>query len=339
MRCKSLILGCAGTTFSADEEAFFSAVKPWGLILFRRNIADPDQILALCARFRALVGRDDAPVLIDQEGGRVQRMGPPLWRRYPAARSYLEATSGDVAKATDLARLGSRLIAHDLKACGITVDCMPVLDCPVEGANDAIGDRAYARDPESLSAIAQGAAEGLLEGGVLPIIKHMPGHGRAMVDSHYALPVVKEDRATLEVSDFLPFRTLSHYPVAMTGHIVFDAIDASHPATTSKAVIENIIRGWIGFDGLLLSDDLSMKALSGDFGQRTAALFAAGCDVALHCNGLMVEAKAVAEAAPDLAGRSLERAVSALSWLDRPQTMLDPVEAGKIIDRVLALQA
>jgi len=339
MRCKSLILGCAGLAFTPEEKTFFSTVRPWGLILFRRNIADPDQLKALCARFRVLVGRDDAPVLIDQEGGRVQRMGPPLWRRYPAARSYLEATSGDVAKASALASIGSRLIAHDLKACGITVDCMPVLDCPVDGANDAIGDRAYARDPDALSHIARGAAEGLLDGGVLPIIKHMPGHGRAMVDSHYALPVVKEDRATLEASDFLPFRTLNHFPIAMTGHIVFDAIDPSHPATTSKAVIESVIRGWIGFDGLLLSDDLSMKALSGDFSQRTEALFAAGCDIALHCNGLMDEASEVAAAAPELAGRSFERANSALSWLDRPQTVLDPVEAGEIIDRVLALQA
>ena len=339
MRCKALILGCAGPVFTDEEEAFFSTVKPWGLILFRRNIVDPEQIKALCARFRALVGRDDAPVLIDQEGGRVQRMGPPLWRRYPAARKYLEASSGDVTEAAEMARLGSRLIAQDLKACGITVDCMPVLDCPVEGANDAIGDRAYANDTLAISTIARSAADGLLDGGVLPIIKHMPGHGRAMVDSHYALPVVKADRATLEASDFLPFRALNQYPVAMTGHIVFDAIDASNPATTSKTVIEQIIRGWIGFDGLLLSDDLSMKALSGDFGQRTHALFAAGCDIALHCNGLMDEARAVAEATPELVGRSLERALTALSWLKRPQTMLDPVEAGKIIDRVLALQA
>ena len=340
MRCKALILGCAGPIFTDDEEAFFSTAKPWGLILFRRNIADSEQVKALCARFRELVSREDAPVLIDQEGGRVQRMCPPLWRRYPAARKYLEASSGDIPKAVEMARLGSRLIAHDLKACGITVDCMPVLDCPVEGANDAIGDRAYASEPVAISALARAAADGLLEGGVLPIIKHMPGHGRAMVDSHYALPVVKADRGVLETSDFLPFRALNHYPVAMTGHIVFDAIDPSfNPATTSKAVIEHIIRGWIGFDGLLLSDDLSMKALSGDFSQRTHALFAAGCDIALHCNGLMEEARAVAEATPELTGRSLERALTALSWLKRPQTMLDPVEAGKIIDRVLALQA
>ena len=339
MRCKALILGCAGPIFTDDEEAFFSTAKPWGLILFRRNIADSEQVKALCARFRELVSREDAPVLIDQEGGRVQRMCPPLWRRYPAARKYLEASSGDIPKAVEMARLGSRLIAHDLKACGITVDCMPVLDCPVEGANDAIGDRAYASEPVAISALARAAADGLLEGGVLPIIKHMPGHGRAMVDSHYALPVVKADRGVLETSDFLPFRALNHYPVAMTGHIVFDAIDPFNPATTSKAVIEHIIRGWIGFDGLLLSDDLSMKALSGDFSQRTHALFAAGCDIALHCNGLMEEARAVAEATPELTGRSLERALTALSWLKRPQTMLDPVEAGKIIDRVLALQA
>ncbi len=339
MRCKALILGCGGASLTAEEELFFSSVQPWGLILFRRNIVDADQIRALCDRFRSLVGRPDAPVLIDQEGGRVQRMGPPLWRRYPAAARYLEAAKGDVSLAAEWARLGSRLIAQDLRACGISVDCMPVLDCPVEGADFAIGDRAYSHDPHLVSTIARGAAEGMLEGGVLPIIKHIPGHGRAMVDSHYALPVVKEDRGTLERTDFLPFQTLNHFPIAMTGHIVFDAIDPDHPATTSKAVISDIIRGWIGFDGLLLSDDLSMKALSGDYGQRANALFSAGCDIALHCNGLMDEARAIASATPELAGRSLERAKAALARLETPPMPMDPVEAAKIVDRVLALQA
>lgn len=338
-RCKALILGCAGPSFTLEEEAFLARMRPWGLILFKRNIVDVAQVVSLCARFRTLVERADAPVLIDQEGGRVQRMGPPLWRRYPAAARYLEATDGDVVEAAQLARLGSRLIADDLRTCGITIDCMPVLDCPIEGADQAIGDRAYAADPESIATLAEGAANGLLDGGVLPVIKHMPGHGRAMEDSHYALPVVKADRATLERTDFKPFRALRSFPVAMTGHIVFEAIDAHHPATLSKTVIDDIIRGYIGFDGLLLSDDVSMKALSGGFEERTKALMAAGCDIALHCNGLMDEAVAVAHGAPELQDRALERAERALAWLNPPQTAFDPVEAGKILDRVLALRA
>ncbi len=338
-RCKALILGCAGPTLTPDEEAFFSRVRPWGLILFKRNIVDAEQVSSLCVSFRSIVERLDAPVLIDQEGGRVQRMGPPLWRKYPAAARYLEAVNGDVSKATALARVGSRLIADDLRHCGITVDCMPVLDCPVDHADKAIGDRAYATDPVAISLIAEGAARGLLDGGVLPVIKHMPGHGRAMVDSHYALPVVKAELATLEHTDFKPFRALRSFPVAMTGHIVFEAIDPHKPATLSKSVITDIIRGFIGFDGLLLSDDVSMKALSGGFEERTAALIAAGCDIALHCNGLMEEAVAVAQAAPELRERALERAEAALSWLRPPQTPFDPVEAAKNLDHMLALPA
>jgi beta-N-acetylhexosaminidase len=338
MLFKAMILGCVGTRFTAAEEAFFRLEKPWGLILFRRNIEEKAQILALCRRYRELVEREDAPVLIDQEGGRVQRLGPPLWRRYPAARSYLETAGGDLETAARWAGVGSRLIAQDLRECGITIDCMPVLDCPVAGADTAIGDRSYAEDPTSVLVIARSAAQGLLDGGVLPVLKHIPGHGRAFVDSHYGLPVVKAPALELEKTDFLPFRALNDFPVAMTAHIVFEAIDPLHPATTSKKIIREIIRGSIQFDGLLLSDDLSMKALSGSFEERTANLFEAGCDIALHCNGQMDEAEAVARYAPVLQGRSLERAEAALSRLNQPKSTFDPVEAGKILDRVLALQ-
>ncbi len=339
MRCKALILGCSGPVLTAEEEALFLEVKPWGLILFRRNISNPEQILDLCSRFREIVGRADAPVLIDQEGGRVQRMGPPLWRKYPAARRYYEAAQGDVRRASELARLGSRLIAHDLRACGISVDCMPVLDCPVEGADNAIGDRAYATRPELIAQIGRAAAEGMIEGGVLPVIKHMPGHGRALVDSHFALPVVNVDRKTLEATDFVPFRALRNFPIAMTGHIVFDAIDPTQPATTSKAVINEIIRDHIGFGGLLLSDDMSMKALTGDFQDLTKALYAAGCDIALHCNGVMEEASSVSSAAIELEGISLKRAENALSYLRGPLKPFDPVEAAEILHVALALQS
>jgi len=337
MSSKALIIGCSGVELSADEENFIARAKPWGLILFRRNIADPDQLKALTAHFRQIVGRANAPILIDQEGGRVQRMGPPYWRRYPAAAHYLKVANGNVAEAAQYVRLASRLIAHDLKRCGISVDCMPVLDCPVMGANDAIGDRAYASEPEAIAQIGRAAAEGMLEGGVLPVIKHMPGHGRATVDSHYALPKVKEPVDILEKTDFYPFKRLNDLPIAMTGHIVFEAIDPTGPVTTSAKMIRDIIRGSIGFEGLLLSDDVSMKALSGDFSARTHALFAAGCDIALHCNGVMEEAEAVASAAPLLAGRSLERAEKALSYLEKPSTAFDPVDAAKILEAKLAL--
>jgi len=334
-----MILGCTGTSFTAAEEAFFTHERPWGLILFRRNVENPKQLSALCDRFRKLVGRRDAPVLIDQEGGRVQRLAPPHWRRYPAAQSYLLAAAGDRDMAALWAGLGSRLIARDLRECGITVDCMPVLDCPVIGADLAIGDRSYSNDPDDISLIALSAARGLLDGGVLPVLKHIPGHGRALVDSHYSLPVVKAQPSDLKENDFLPFRSLNSFPIAMTAHVVFEALDPHNPATTSKIIISEIVRGFIQFGGLLLSDDVSMKALTGSLGERTTNLFDAGCDIVLHCNGQMDEAEAVAKNTPLLQGQSLKRAENALSYLQRPQSAFDPVEAGKIMERVLALQA
>jgi beta-N-acetylhexosaminidase len=335
--CKSFIIGCKESRLTSDEKSFFSNERPWGLILFKRNIVEPQQVGDLVAAFRDQVGRQDAPVLVDQEGGRVQRLGPPHWRRYPSADTYLKLARGDVPQAARLAALGSRLIAHDLRTVGITVNCLPVLDCPIEGASDAIGDRAYADQPEAITEIGRSAAEGLIEGGVLPVIKHMPGQGRALVDSHYDLPLVSAEPGALVSRDFKPFQALRHLPMGMTGHVVFSAFDAQEPVTTSKRVISEVIRGQIGFDGLLLSDDLSMKALQGDFSERARKIFAAGCDIALHCNGNIDEARSVADSSPELTGDALRRAKLALSMISAPLSPFDPVEASQILDASLAL--
>jgi beta-N-acetylhexosaminidase len=334
---KSFIMGCKEARLTLDEKSFLSNERPWGLILFRRNIVERQQVRDLIAEFRDRVGRAEAPVLVDQEGGRVQRLGPPHWRLYPAADRFLKVARGDVTKAAHLAALGSRLIAHDLREVGITVNCLPVLDCPVEGASEAIGDRAYADNPEVITEIGRAAANGLIAGGVLPVLKHMPGQGRALVDSHFDLPLVSAAQNELAFRDFKPFQALAHLPIGMTGHVVFSAFDTQEPVTTSKLMIAEVIRGHIGFDGLLLSDDLSMKALHGDFPERTRKIFAAGCDIALHCNGNFVEARAVAESSPELTGDSLRRAKLALSMISGPLSPFDPVEASQILDASLAL--
>jgi beta-N-acetylhexosaminidase len=283
-------------------------------------------VRALTDALRETTGRADAPVLIDQEGGRVQRMGPPHWRAYPSGRRYLSA--GGVENGPALARLGARLMAHDLAAVGITVDCAPVLDVPVPGASDVIGDRAYGTDPETVAVFGRAVAEGLLAGGVLPVIKHVPGHGRATADSHLALPVVDAPREELEARDFRPFRALRDLPLAMSAHVVFSAIDPDGPATTSARVIGEVVRGAIGFDGLLMTDDLSMKALTGSFRDRTEAAFRAGCDVALHCNGERAEMEGAAAGAPALAGDALRRAEAALARLrDAAEPGFDLAEA------------
>jgi len=311
MTVSALILGCSGRSLTAEETAFFRAVKPRGFILFRRNIGTPDEVRALTAALRDTVGRADAPVLVDQEGGRVQRMGPPHWPVYPPGGRF----AGFGREAAAMARLGARLMAHDLAEVGINVDCAPVLDVPSEGSHDIIGDRAYGREPDAVAEIGRAVAEGLMEGGVLPVVKHMPGHGRAACDSHKDLPVVDAPRDALEARDFRPFRALADLPLAMSAHVVFTAIDPERPATQSATVIREIVRGAIGFDGLLMTDDLSMHALTGPFRARTEAAFRAGIDVALHCNGERAEMEAVAEGAPALAGESLRRAERALALL------------------------
>lgn len=328
---KAFITGAAGLTLTADERAFLADERPWGLILFARNCDTPTQIIDLVSQYRECVGRPDAPVLIDQEGGRVQRLKPPGWRRYPTGRAYGEIYDADPSEGRRAAFLGARLIAEDLAALGITIDCLPVADVPAPDGHDVIGDRAYSTDPTIVAEMARAAAEGLLAGGVLPVVKHVPGHGRARADSHLALPVVETDRATLEAIDFAPFKALTDLPLAMTAHVVYTAIDAQAPATTSARVIEEVIRGSIGFDGCLMGDDVSMKALAGDIADRTRALFAAGCDLALHCNGDFNEMRAVANASPQLAGEAARRATAALSRLQPPEpfdrdTALDLVE-------------
>lgn len=320
MTASAFICGASGPVLGADEIAFYRDARPWGFILFKRNCETPEQIRALTAAMRAAVGRD-APVLIDQEGGRVQRLGPPQWPAYPTGRTYGDVFARSPDDGRRAAWLGARLMAADLTALGIDVDCLPVLDVPVEGAHDVIGHRAYGVTPGIVSELGRAAAEGLLAGGVLPVIKHIPGHGRAGVDSHHHLPVVDTPRATLEATDFPPFRDAAHLPLAMTAHVVYTSLDAATPATTSRTVIDEVIRGFIGFDGCLMSDDVSMQALSGSIGERTAAALAAGCDLALHCNGDLAEMRAVAANTPALEGRALARAERALAARRAPEPL------------------
>ncbi|HYF23654.1 MAG TPA: beta-N-acetylhexosaminidase [Caulobacteraceae bacterium] len=320
------ILGCSGPRLTADERDFFRDARPWGFILFRRNVETPDQLRALTRSLRECVGREDAPILVDQEGGRVQRLGPPHWPKYPTARAYGRAAGGDPARTRELVRLGARLMAEDLRRVGITVDCVPVVDVPQPGAHEIIGDRAYGEDPDTIAVLGRAAAEGLIAGGVLPVIKHIPGHGRATADSHHDLPVVDASLEALEASDFRPFRALSDMPMAMTAHVVYRAIDAKRPATTSKKAIR-LIRERLGFDGLLMTDDLSMKALQGSFEERAAASLKAGCDLVLHCNGDMAEMRAVLEGVTKLKGEGKRRAAEVMRRFVRDPEPFDEAEA------------
>jgi beta-N-acetylhexosaminidase len=318
---RAFITGVSGLALKDEERAFLREAQPWGLILFRRNVADPDAVRRLIDETRTTLGRA-APVLIDQEGGRVQRLGPPLWPAYPPGAAYGVVYDRDREAGLAAARLGARLIAADLAPLGFDVDCMPIADLPVAGTDPAIGDRAYGSEPGKVAAIAAAIAQGLTEGGVLPVVKHMPGHGRATVDSHKRLPVVNTDRAVLEATDFAAFRPLAALPLAMTAHVVFTAIDPIAPATVSPIIVREVIRDSIGFQGLLMSDDISMGALSGSLGERTRAAIAAGCDVVLHCNGEMPQMLAVAAEAPVLAADAARRAAAALA-AKRPPVPVD----------------
>ena len=300
-------MGCSGERITASERDFFAAADPVGFILFRRNCSSPDQVRYLVASLRGCIGRDDAPVLIDQEGGRVARLRPPHWRRYPSAARL--ASLHDPSAAT-AARLGARLIADDLARLGITVDCLPVVDVPAAAADPVIGDSAYGNDTERVARLAGAVCAGLLDGAVLPVLKHIPGHGRARVDSHHACPLVEDSYEELANTDFVPFRALATMPWAMTAHIVYSAIDPKGPATLSSRVVAEVIRGEIEFDGVLVSDDLSMRALGGGLGARTRQALAAGCDLALHCNGNpgeMAEVVAAARPISPLAAARLRR--------------------------------
>ena len=331
---RAFITGLSGPTIAPLERAFLREARPWGLIIFKRNISDPRQVTDLVRDFRDTVGWE-APVLVDQEGGRVQRLGPPHWPAYPPGAVFSAIYDRDPTSGLAAARLGAHLIASDLRALGIDVDCLPLADVPVPDGDDVIGDRAYGTEPAKVAAIAGAVAEGLLAGGVLPVLKHLPGHGRARADSHKELPVVETDRATLEKTDFAAFRPVSHLPLGMTAHVVFSAIDAHAPATTSVTMVSEVIRGFIGFDGLLMSDDVSMGALSGTIAERSQAALAAGCDVVLHCNGDLNEMSEVARVAPELTGAAAIRASRALSMRSQREAF-DVAEARRIFDAMVA---
>jgi beta-N-acetylhexosaminidase len=316
------IFGCAGPRLGDEERDFFRQSDPYGFILFARNIETPEQVRALVRDLRDAVGRDDAPVLIDQEGGRVQRLKPPHWRAAPPGRRFGEALLRDAKTAEQGAEANARLIAAELTDLGIDVDCLPLLDVPVPGAHDIIGDRAFGEAPEVVIALGRAVCRGLRAGGVMPIVKHIPGHGRARSDSHLELPLVDASLAELRATDFAPFKALANEACwAMTAHVVYAAIDPSAPATLSAKVIGEVIRGEIGFDGPLISDDLSMKALSGDFAGRTRGALAAGCDLVLHCNGDMAEMAAVAGACAPLTDQAAARLARAAAGLTKPSAI------------------
>lgn len=336
MTSRAFIAGCLGTSLTADERAFFRDARPWGFIVFKRNTQTPEQVAALTAEMRETVGWH-APILIDQEGGRVQRMGPPNWPKYSSARAFLAIN--DPIRQREIVRLSARLMAHDLKSAGIDVDCLPVLDVPVAGSHDVIGDRAYAHDPDQVARLGRAAAEGLIAGGVLPVVKHMPGHGRARADSHHDLPVVDASLADLRAHDFRPFRHLADMPLAMTAHVVFTALDPRHPATVSRKIVREIMRGEIGFDGLIMTDDISMKALSGSFEAKARAAIRAGVDVVLHCHGIMEEMIAVAGAVPEMTGARARRAAVALGRIRHEPEPIDLEAARAELAAALALSA
>lgn len=321
MSSRAFITGVSGLELTAAEREFIRGERPWGFILFKRNVEAPDQVSGLVRELRETVGATDAPVLIDQEGGRVARLGPPHWPAYPPGATFGALYDIEPAIGLKAARLSSRLIAADLIDLGITVDCLPLADVPVAGADAVIGNRAYGTEPGKVAAIARAVTEGLEQGGVLPVLKHIPGHGRATADSHFKLPTIDTPRETLEKTDFAAFRPLADLPMAMTAHVVFSALDPAQPATTSATIIRQVIRGTIGFQGLLMSDDVSMNALAGSIAERTRAIVSAGCDMVLHCNGKLDEMRDVAREAPELAGEALVRADRALASRKPPQPL------------------
>jgi beta-N-acetylhexosaminidase len=331
---RAFITGVSGPALTEEERGFLREAQPWGLIVFKRNIAGSEPLRRLVGEFRSTIGYE-APVLIDQEGGRVQRLGPPNWPQYPPGAVYgkLFDRNPDMGLAT--AHLGGRLIAADLEALGIDVDCLPIADVVVAGADPVVGDRAYGNEPDKVAAIARAVASGLAVGGVLPVLKHIPGHGRATADSHQSLPVVNVDRETLDRTDFAAFRPLKALPMAMTAHVVFTAIDPVAPATLSPRIVRDVIRDSIGFQGLLMSDDISMGALSGSIAERSRAAIVAGCDVVLHCNGEMAQMREVAASVPVLADEAARRAAAALA-ARRPAKSIDMASSRAEFSRLVA---
>ena len=332
------ITGLEGEALTHGERVLLAATRPAGIILFARNCGTSDQIRRLVSDARNAIGSADVLVLIDQEGGRVRRLRPPEWRELPPAAAYGGIYAGDRDRALARARLVARLTAADLKSLGINTNCAPVLDVPVAGAHDIIGDRAYGAAWQQIADLGRAVAEGYMAGGVVPVAKHIPGHGRSLADSHLELPVVTAARPDLEASDFAPFHALRDLPAAMTAHVVFTALDADAPASTSATVIEDVIRGKIGFDGLLMSDDLGMKALTGPLYERAAAVIRAGSDVALHCSGELAEMEAVAAGSPALTGAALRRFESCLAVTTRAEPF-DIAAAERALADVVAYAA
>jgi beta-N-acetylhexosaminidase len=342
MNSRAFITGVSGPELSATEREFIRLERPWGFILFKRNIQTPEQVILLVQELREAIGDPEAPVLIDQEGGRVQRLGPPHWPVYPPGAVFGALYDIDRELGLSAARLSARLIAADLIDLGVTVDCLPLADVPVAGADAVIGNRAYGTEPGKVAAIARAVTEGLEQGGVLPVLKHIPGHGRATADTHFRLPEVDTPKAELERTDFAAFQPLADLPMAMTAHVVFSALDPAQPATTSATIIQQVIRGVIGFQGLLMSDDVSMNALAGSIAERTRAIVAAGCDMVLHCNGDLGEMREVAAETPELSGKALERANRALASRRAPQAfdrVAARAELDALIDRAKAVGA
>jgi beta-N-acetylhexosaminidase len=336
MPSKAFICGVSGVTLTSLEAAFLQRERPCGFILFKRNIETPEQVRALISDVRAASGVDPMLILVDQEGGRVQRLNLPHWPRYPSARAFAEIYRSDPQTGLDCARLVARAMASDLRDLGINMDCAPVLDLAVAGASDVIGDRAYGEMVEQVAALGRAVCEGLLAGGVLPVIKHIPGHGRATADSHFALPVIDASLAELRETDFAPFARLSDMPAAMTAHVILTAVDAENAVTVSPRVISQIVRGEIGYGGLLITDDLSMCALSGCMEDRTRAAFDASCDLALHCNGKMHEMEAVAAATSVLSGERLARYNATVSRIGDPSAF-DVAQARAVAEEMLAV--
>ena len=342
MSTRAFITGVSGPELTGAEREFIRSERPWGFILFKRNIETPAQVTLLVSELREAVGNPDAPVLIDQEGGRVQRLGPPHWPVYPPGAVFGVLYDIDPALGLTAARLSARLMAADLIELGVTVDCLPLADVPVAGADAVIGNRAYGTEPGKVAAIARAVTDGLEQGGILPVLKHIPGHGRATADTHFRLPEVDTSKTELERTDFAAFQPLADLPMAMTAHVVFSALDPAQPATTSATIIQQVIRGVIGFQGLLMSDDVSMNALAGSIAERTRAIFTAGCDMVLHCNGKLDEMREVAAETPELSGTALERARRALASRRAPQAfdrLAARAELEALVDRAGAAGA
>ena len=327
------IFDSEGPLLTADEKAFFRDVNPYGFILFARHCESPEGVLRLTSELKSLMGRDRLPILIDQEGGRVARLKPPHWPKYPPAKVFADMALHDRDKAHRAVYLNARLIANDLHTLGITVDCAPLADLPIEGAHDIIGDRAFGTKPEQVVFLARAMAMGLMEGGIVPILKHIPGHGRAFSDSHHELPVVNESLKILRATDFVPFKALASLPMAMTAHVMYTAIDDKHMATQSKAAID-LIRGELGFKGLLMSDDISMKAMEGNLAERAKLSLDAGCDIALHCNATLAEKQEAMKGICTLEGEALERGQRAMAAVKPPKTF-DSVQTRRALDELL----